>query len=128
MKALRILTLLLGIVFFLQGLGWIVDPSSAAATLGMPYLDGLGRSTQAADFATFFLAAGVTILLGNRAGWTRLLYVPAGMMLCAATLRIVAWAVHGADFAALFITVEVVSGAILIRTAQHELASPDVPR
>ena len=43
---LRIVTLLLGVFFALQGLTWIFDPARAAAGLAMPLLDGLGRSTR----------------------------------------------------------------------------------
>jgi len=112
--------MLLGAGFVLQGLGWIVAPANAAAGLGMPLLDGLGRSTQVGDFAAFFLTAGVTMLVGSRAGNARLLLVPAGMLGSAAAVRTLAWLVHGASFAALFIAVEVVAGIVLATAALRD--------
>jgi hypothetical protein len=117
---MRIVTLALGAAFTLQGLGWIVAPARAAESLGMPLLDGLGRSTQIGDFAAFFLTAGVTMLAGSRAGHARLLFVPAGMFASAAVVRTLAWLVHGAAFAPVFIPVEVVAAILLVIAALRE--------
>ena len=65
---LRIVTILLGAAFTLQGIGWLVVPDRAAAGLGMPVLDGLARSMQFGDFAAFFFALRLSILLGTRPG------------------------------------------------------------
>ena len=111
---LRIVTTVVGVFFALQGLLWIVDPARAAAGLGMPLLDGLARSTQIGDLASFFLTGGVTILVGARPGRARLLLVPAGMLGAAAVVRALAWALHGAEFAAAFIAIEVVVAALLL--------------
>lgn len=113
-RALRIAVLLAGAAFTLQGLGWIMDPTRAADGLGMPLLDGLGRSTQIGDFAAFFLIAGITMLLGSRPGRERLLLVPAGLLATAAVGRTLAWALHGAAFAWLFIGVEVLVATLLL--------------
>lgn len=115
---LRLAVLLVGAGFVLQGLTWVADPARAAASLGMPLLDGLGRSTQTGDFASFFLTAGATMLLGCRPGHARLLYVPAGLIGGAAISRTLAWALHGAAFAGLFIVAEVVIGALLLAAAR----------
>lgn len=116
---LRIVTVLLGLFFTFQGVGWLIDPAAAAAGLGMPLLDGLGRSTQVGDFAIFFLAAGMAILIGSLPGRARVLYFPAALIGGAAVTRTLAWALHGADFAALFITVELVTGGVLLATARR---------
>ena len=116
---LRIVTLLLGLGFTLSGMGWLVDPTRAAARLGMPLLDGLARSTQIGDLSTFFLTAGVTMLAGTRPGRARLLYVPAALIGGAAVTRTIAWALHGAAFATLFIPVEVTTGALLLMAARR---------
>jgi len=116
---LRIVTVLLGAFYALQGLTWIFAPARAAEGLGMPLLDGLARSTQVGDFAAFFLAIGSTALLGSRPGRARLLLVPAGVLLGAALLRTLAWALHGAAFASVFIGVEVVTGALLLLAARR---------
>ena len=114
---LRIVATLLGLGFFLQGILWIVAPGRAAEGLGMPVLDGLGRSTQFGDFAAFFLMLGASILAGMRPGGARLLYFPAGLLGSAAFCRILAWLFHGAAFAATFIVVEILASGLLLRTA-----------
>jgi hypothetical protein len=117
---MRLLVVLLGAGFLLQGLVWIVAPGRAAESLGMPLLDGLGRSTQIGDFAAFFLTAGATMLVGSRPGRARLLLVPAGMFAAAAIVRMLAWLVHGAAFADAFIPVEVVAAVLLAIAARRD--------
>jgi hypothetical protein len=116
---LRLAIVVLGAFFALQGVAWLVDPARVAAGLGMPLLDGLARSTQVGDLASFFLVAGVTMLLGSRAGRAPLLYVPAGLIGGAAVTRTLAWLWQGADFAAFFIAVEVLVAATLITGARR---------
>lgn len=113
----RILVSLLGVMFALQGVGWLALPARAAEGLGMPLLDGVGRSTQIGDFAAFFLAIGATALAGARPGRARLLLVPAGMLAAAAIARTLAWLVHGAAFAAAFVAIEVAAAALLATAA-----------
>ena len=120
---LRIATVALGAFFTLQALGWIFTPARAAARLGMPLLDGVGRSTQAGDFGAFFLVAGVIMLVGTRPGRAHLLYFPALLIGTAAILRTWAWLVHGAAFAGLFIIVELITAGVLMRAAR-ELGEP----
>src|SRR5207249_8451156 len=115
---LRIATLVMGAGFTLQGLSWLVAPGRAAATLGMPVLDGLARSTQIGDFAAFFLTLGLSILAGTRPGHARVHYFPAALLGCAALCRTIAWAVHGAAFAATFIVVEIVACLFLLAAAR----------
>jgi len=117
--ALRIVTTLLGLFFALQGLGWLVDPASAAATLGMPLLDGLARSTQVGDFAAFFLCGGIATVVGSLPGRARVLYFPAALIGGAAITRTLAWLFQGADFAAFFIFVELATGALLVTAARR---------
>ncbi len=119
-STLRIVTIVMGVGFTLQGVSWLIVPERAAATLGMPALDGLGRSTQFGDFAAFFLILGCSILAGTGRGRARLLYFPAALLASAAVCRTVAWAVHGAAFAATFILVEVVGSLVLLATAWKE--------
>ena len=116
---LRVLTILIGIGFTLQGVGWLIAPERAAASLGMAVLDGLGRSTQFGDFAAFFLTLGLSILAGTRPGHARRLYFPAALLGSAALCRTIAWAVHGAAFAATFILVEVATCALLVTVARR---------
>lgn len=114
---LRLVVTVLGAFFALQGVGWLLVPARAAESLGMPLLDGLGRSTQVGDFAAFFLTAGVSMLVGARPGRARALYFPAALIGGAAVTRTLAWLLQGADFAALFITIELVTGLLLYRAA-----------
>ena len=116
-SALRIVVILIGVGFALQGVEWLVAPGRAAAGLGMPVLEGLARSTQFGDFAAFFLTLGVSILAAIGLGRPRLLYFPAGLLGSAAFGRIVAWAVHGAAFAAVFIAVEIIASVLLLSAA-----------
>ena len=123
-STLRIITIVMGVGFALQGFGWLVAPGQAASALGMPVLDGLARSTQFGDFAAFFLTLGVSILAGVGPGRARLLYFPAGLLGSAAFGRLVAWAVHGAAFATAFILVEIAACAILIGAARRLSSAP----
>ena len=117
--ALRIVIILMGAAFTLQGVGWLVVPERAAAGLGMPLFDGLARSTQIGDFAAFFLTLGLSILAGTRPDHARLHYLPAGLLGGAAVCRIIAWAVHGAAFATTFIVVEIVASLLLLASARQ---------
>ena len=63
-KVIRSLTLLPGVLFIGISLRWLIDPEAAAASIGMPLLDGIARSSQIGDLGAFFLAAGSMLLLG----------------------------------------------------------------
>ena len=114
---LRIAAAVLGALFTLQGLGWLLLPARAAEGLGMPLLDGLGRSTQIGDLAAFFLVLGASTLLGVWRQRPVLLRVAAGLLGAAALGRTLAWALHGADFAGSFIAIELVAAAVLLAAA-----------
>ena len=116
---LRTIITVLGAFFLLQGLAWLVDPARVAAGLGMPLLAGLARSTQVGDLASFFIVAGATMLIGSRPGRSELLWVPAALIGGAAVTRTLAWLLQGADFALLFITVEVAVAATLVTGARR---------
>jgi hypothetical protein len=118
-ERLRLVIRLLGVFFALQGVAWLIDPARVAAGLGMPLLDGLARSTQVGDLASFFLVAGVTMVVGSGYGRSSLLYVPAALIGGAAVTRTLAWLWQGAEFAAFFIAIEVMVGATLIIGARR---------
>jgi hypothetical protein len=113
MKVWKIITQLLALLFLVQGLNWILDPASAAQGLGMPLLDGIGRSTQIGDFAAFFFATGTMIAMGTYPGQTQWLYGGAMLLGFAAVMRTVAALFHGADFAVFPISIEVASAVFL---------------
>jgi hypothetical protein len=118
-SSLRIAIIVIGAGFALNGVGWLVVPDRAAASLGMPVLDGLARSTQFGDFAAFFLTLGLSILIAVVRDQPCLLYFPAGLLGSAALCRTVAWAAHGAAFATTFILVEVVACLLLLAAARQ---------
>lgn len=118
MGRLRIITVLMGVGFTLQGVLWLVAPEQAAASLGMAALDGLGRSTQFGDFAAFFITLGGSILAGTTPRRSQVLYFPAALLAAAAAGRTVAWLAHGADFAAVFISVETLGAGVLLAAAR----------
>ncbi|WP_373187147.1 hypothetical protein, partial [Halopseudomonas sp.] len=107
-KIIRVVVALLGVLFLLIGLRWLIDPAGAAASLGMPLLDGLGRSSQIGDFTAFFLTLGTLILVALLTA-QRIWYYPACMLLgIAAVGRLLAWAAHDAAFAVDMIAAEII--------------------
>lgn len=108
------------LLFVLTGVAFWAAPEFAAAQLGMPLLNDVGRSSQIADFASFFIVAGVCIGLGLSSG-NRIWFYPPVMLLSGAIIgRLIAWAVHGAALTLDMIAVEIVVAsmlALLIRSA-----------
>ena len=116
-KVVRIVVVLLGLLFLVSGVNWVLDPDAAAQGLGVALPDGLARSTLIGDLGAFFFAGSAFIFLGvvtARAHW---LYAAAMLFGGAAVMRTLAWALHDAAFAAFFIAVEVVVTAILLFAA-----------
>ncbi len=113
-KIISVIVGLLGILFVVIGLRWLIDPLAAAAHLGMPLLDGAGRSTQIGDMAAFFLTLGTTIFLALITS-KRVWFYPAIMLLgIAAVGRLLAWSVHDAALALDMIGVEIVVSGFLL--------------
>ncbi len=114
----RILAALPGLAMGFNAFIWVTNPAAAAESLGMPLLDGLALSTQAGDFAAFFFACSVMAFL---AAWKQnptWAYGAALLLGGAAVFRTLAWAVHGAEFATVFIAVEAVMTLMLVAAAQ----------
>ena len=123
-KILQLLIGLLGVLFLFIGVRWLLDPDTAAHALGMPLLDGIGRSTQIGDLAAFFLSLGLMIFAGLITG-RRVWFYPLVMLLCLTALsRVVAWLVHDAALATQLIVFELAIAALLYflsaRIAQSE--------
>jgi len=116
-KILKVVVALPAILFIVIGLRWLVEPAGVAAELGMPLLDGLGRSTQIGDLAAFFIGAGIMILLGIVSQNRTWFQAPALVLALTATFRLVAWLVHDASFAAEQIAVEIVVAGLLLYAA-----------
>jgi len=118
-RILRVLVALPGIFFVVMGLRWLVDPAGAAGDMDMELLDGIGRSTQIGDLATFFLALGMMILVGLITSQRRWFHVPALMLLGAAIFRVLAWLLHDAALAGQLIALELVVACLLLVAASR---------
>lgn len=115
---MKIAVVLPGILFVVMGVRWLVAPAGIAPEFGFVLADGMGRSSQVGDFAAFFLAMGVCILLGVVSERRLWYYPPAMLLLLAATGRVLAWAVHDAAFAGGMILFEVAVGTLLLAAAR----------
>ena len=113
----RITAALPGILLAVSGVGWLGDPATAAEGLGMPLLEGIGRSTQIGDFGSFFLSGAAMVLIGAWTAQPAWLLAPALLLGGAAGMRIFAFVAHGAPLAAMFIGVELVMSGILVTSA-----------
>ena len=111
---LRLLAGFFGAFFLLMGLRWIIDPSSAAASLSMPLLDGAGLSTQIGNVGSFFITIGVMTLIGVIKQKRHWLYAPSMLLLVAALYRVLSSILHGAAFALPSIAIEIIVGLFLI--------------
>ncbi len=63
MKVANIISVILFLVFLILGMQWLTNPSSAAESLSMIYLDGDGRNTQIRDFAALFISSSIFALI-----------------------------------------------------------------
>ena len=121
--AYRITAGIIGAFYLIQGINWIAKPAAAAEALGMPLLDGIGRSTQIGDMSSFFLTLGTMGLLAAVRSNPLWLHAAAMLLGGAAVMRTLAWAIHEAAFASVFIGVEVVSAIALLIVASKLGAS-----
>ena len=113
-NVLRIVAGLIGILFFLNGLQWIISPANIAASLGMPLLEGVGLSTQIGDLGSFFITVGAMTLIGAITTTRHWFYAPSILLLVAALYRTLSTVLYGAPFVMSAILVEVVVGLFLI--------------
>ena len=113
-NVLRIVAGLVGILFFLNGLQWIISPANVAESLGMPLLEGVGLSTQIGDLGSFFITVGAMTLIGAISTTRHWFYAPSMLLLVAALYRTLSTILYGAPFVMSAILVEVVVGLFLI--------------
>lgn len=118
-KVIHVIVALSGILFVIIGFRWLVAPARVAKSLGMPLLEGLGRSSQIGDFGAFFTAGGIMILTGAIRQKRPWLYAPAMMFCFAALFRTLSWLIQGAAFAGSLIAVELVLTALLLFAASR---------
>ena len=113
-NVLRIVAGLIGILFFLNGLQWIINPANVAESLGMPLLEGVGLSTQIGDLGSFFITVGAMTVIGAITTTRHWFYAPSILLLVAALYRTLSTLLYGAPFVMSAIIVEVVVGLFLI--------------
>tara|TARA_B100001173_G_scaffold58713_1_gene49205 strand:- start:58 stop:435 length:378 start_codon:yes stop_codon:yes gene_type:complete len=113
-NVLRIVAGLVGILFFLNGLQWIISPANIAESLGMPLLEGVGLSTQIGDLGSFFITVGAMTLIGVISRTRHWFYAPSMLLLVAALYRTLSTLLYGAPFVMSAIVVEVSVGLFLI--------------
>ena len=113
-NVLKIVAGLIGILFFLNGLQWIISPANVAASLGMPLLEGVGLSTQIGDLGSFFITVGAMTLIGAITTTRHWFYAPSMLLLVAAVYRTLSTLLYGAPFVMSAIVVEVSVGLFLI--------------
>ena len=113
-NVLRIVAGLVGILFFLNGLQWIISPANVAASLGMPLLEGVGLSTQIGDLGSFFITVGAMTLIGAITTTRHWSYAPSMLLLVAAMYRTLSTILYGAPFVMSAIIVEISVGLFLI--------------
>lgn len=113
-RVLTVVVAVLGLLFMIMGLRWLVDPAGIAPQLGLSLDAGLGLSSQVGDLAAFFLVAGLSILIALVTGRRTWYYPPMMLLAIAATGRLVAWVVHGAAFAGQMIVFEIIVAVLLL--------------
>ena len=115
------LILLPSVLFLLVGFRWLIEPATVAPEFGFELGDGLGRSTQIGDMASFFFTGSlcaIAALISGQRNWL----VPSMMLLMFAAFgRTLAWLVHDASFATQQILVEIISTLFLL-TAYRRMA------
>ena len=77
-RVLTIVLVLPALLFIVMGLRWLVDPEGVAPGLGVTLETGLGQSSQIGDLSSFFLVAGLSLLIGSHEAH---LVLPTAMLL-----------------------------------------------
>ena len=120
----NILLYLIGTLFLLMGLQWLIDPTSAANGLGMVLLSEHGLSTQIGDFSSFFLVIGTFTLCAAYKNNTVWLYTPIALFAFAAFSRIIAFLFHDAALSTDKILVELILAGFLLFLVKRKVNSP----
>ena len=113
-KVITVVVALLIVNFIYTRLRYIFEPAVVAAEFGMPLLDGLGRSSQIGDLASFFMSGGIFVLLGLKTGKHIWFYAGSILLGLTALSRILAWLLQDAMLATPLIVAEVVITGILL--------------
>lgn len=117
-KALRVVSILIGVLSFGTAMQFAFMPTAAARRLGMPLLEGTGASTQLGDIGALFLAVAVLVGLAQRPGQAGLLIAPAILVGCAAVMRSLVFLTGHAPFVPQFVVPEAVMAGVLFAAAR----------
>ena len=98
----------------LNCLWWVLDPNSAAESLSMPLLVGLGSNSQIGDFTSFFFTAGLFACIGAYRAEHVWLYPTISLIGSAAFFRSYAVVAHGSEPLVSTIVFEIVISITLI--------------
>ena len=120
----NILLYLIGTLFLLMGLQWLIDPTSAANGLGMVLLSEHGLSTQIGDLSSFFLVTGTFTLCAAYKNNTVWLYTPIALFGFAAFSRIIAFLYHDAALSTDKILVELILAGFLLFLVKRKVNIP----
>jgi hypothetical protein len=104
----RVLATLPGFLMGMNAIGWLTQPEETAKGLGMPLLEGVGRSTQIGDMGALFVGTTILIFWGAVRSQVQWLYSAALFLGCAAVIRTIAALAHDAAMATQFIVPEVI--------------------
>ena len=115
----RIIPGLVAALLATTAISWLFDPAAAAAGLGMPYLDGIARSTQVGDFSAFFVFLVIMCATGAITENGHYLRSASLLLLLTAVFRTSAWAFYGAELATTFIVAELVMAGLLFFSASR---------
>ena len=105
---IKIIAAIPGIPLLMNAVLFVVQPEKVTADLGMPLLEGLARSTQLADLGALFTFGAIFVFYGVFKSEGHYLRIGALLLGLIAVLRVIAWAVNGAELAILLIITEVV--------------------
>ena len=86
----RVLATVPGFLMGMNAIGWLTRPEETAKGLGMPLLEGVGRSTQIGDLGALFVGTTILIFWGAIRSQVQWLYSAALFLGCAAVIRTIA--------------------------------------
>jgi len=94
---LRVAIGLAGLLFVILALGFLLDPASAGARLGVGFLNPLGHATLRGDFFAFFAVGGLLSIAGAVREDARLLLAPLLLITLTLAGRLITVAASGFD-------------------------------
>ena len=113
-NVLRVIAGLVGNLFFLNVLQWIISHPKLDDSMVMPLSEGVGLSAQIGDMGSFFITVGVMTLIGAITTTRHWFYAPSMLLLVAALYRTLSTILYGAPFVMSAIVVEISVGLFLI--------------